>query len=118
MSTRIEDLPKIIKTPQETTMLTDQVKKEIKNENLETKEQEKDNSILSFFKNEISEENLLLLILFFIASISIFDVYISHIPFLNSYIEYGSWAYTLVKSVVLLILFIVGKKYILPKFQI
>jgi hypothetical protein len=130
MSTKIDDLPgsKEIKYDdlESTIPVIPNEKTESKILKLEQKdiENQKETNIIvkqSLFatiKNEINEENLFLLILFFIISISDINKYLNKIPFVGGNFGEESWSFILIKSIVFLIVFIIGKLYVLPKIQI
>jgi hypothetical protein len=124
MSTKIDDLP-IPDIDKEIDNQNDN-----KNEKIELFENDKTDTIIksskqyqkiSIFKtitNEINEENVFLLVLFFLISISDINKYFVNIPFLGNYFEYESWTFILFKSVFFLIVFIIGKMFLLPKIAI
>jgi len=118
MSTRIDDLPGSIPNKMEEETKRNIINQEIeKTEKLSIEIPEKV-SIFNFIKREINEENLFLLILFFILSISDTNKYIGKIPYIGMYYGEESWTFTIIKSIIFLSLFIIGKLYILPKIQI
>lgn len=92
------------------------VKKHVRfSEDIETFENEE--SILSFIKNLLSEENVLLLILFLLSSQTDFDRYPRSIPYLGSYID-NPLIFTLIKCVLLVLSFVLTKKFVLPRIKL
>lgn len=121
MSTKIDDLP-IPNFEENVEENVEQIiqQKPIVNENniIKSSKQNQKISIFKTITNEINEENVFLLVLFFLISISDINKYFVNIPFLGNYFEYESWSFILFKSVLFLIIFIIGKMYLLPKIAI
>lgn len=122
MSTKIDDLPIPDFNEPKREVVKEPVRQQIQktNEIVEkstTLETEKF-SVLKAIKREINEENLFLLVLFLILSISDTNKYISSIPYIGSYYGEESWSFIVFKSVLFLLVFIIGKTYLLPKIQI
>jgi hypothetical protein len=93
------------------------VKKHVRfSEDIETFENEQEN-ILVLFKNLLSEENVLLLILFLLSSQTDFDRYPRSIPYLGSYID-NPLIFTLIKCILLVLSFVLTKKFILPRIKL
>ena len=93
------------------------VKKHVRfSEDIETFENEQEN-ILFFFKNLLSEENVLLLILFLLSSQTDFDRYPRSIPYLGSYID-NPLIFTLIKCILLVLSFVLTKKFVLPRIKL
>jgi hypothetical protein len=122
MSTKIDDLPipeienvsDVKTTPTENVIIE---KQEIREENPKVLQSEKF-SLFKLIKKEFNEENLFLLILFVILSISDINIYIRKIPYMSTYFIEESWTFIAVKSFIFLLIFIIGKAYLLPKIQI
>ena len=85
--------------------------------NVESFENNKEESIFSFFKNLLSEENILLLILFLLSSQTDFDRYPRSIPYIGAYIQ-NPLVFTLIKCIVLVLCFAVTKKFVLPRIKL
>ena len=93
------------------------VKKRVRfsdDENIETFENE---NVFDFFKNLLSEENILLLILFLLSSQTDFDRYPKSIPYFGSYID-NPLIFTIIKCILLVLSFVLTKKFILPKIKL
>lgn len=128
MSTNIDDLPEPIdeiemeleefeqipsNTPTPTPILTpSSIKMDIKKVN-----NNKDEGIFDLIKSEVNEQNLLILILFLIASISFFDEYIKKLLISLSF-NTNSLTLAIVKSILLLLLFILAKYLLLPYIKV
>lgn len=119
MSTKIDELPVPNFIKEEKEVIKEKIiqKEEKKDDKIKIEVSEKF-SLFKIIKREINEENLFLLILFFILSISDINKYLSNIPYVGSYFEYESWSFILFKSLIFLLIFIIGKLYLLPKIQI
>ena len=131
MSTNIDDLPEpideidmdveefeqttpITPTPTLTPIITpSSIKMDIKKVN----NNNKDEGIFDVIKSEVNEKNLLILILFFIASISFFDEYIKKLLLSLSF-NTNSLTLAIVKSILLLLLFILAKYFLLPYIKV
>lgn len=94
------------------------VKKRVRfdEDTIETFENEEE-SVFIFLKNLLSEENVLLLILFLLSSQTDFDRYPRSIPYLGSYIE-NPLIFTIIKCILLVLCFAVTKKFVLPKIKL
>lgn len=77
------------------------------------KEKQEDESMFEMLKREVNEENLLILIILYVASTSLVDEYAKKVLTLVSF-NTSSFAVNIVKCVLLLIAFIIAKNYILP----
>lgn len=122
MSTKIEDLP-IPQIKEETIEMkyTKDDKQIQKSQETNTKPENntpEKKSIITFIKNEINEENLFLLVLFFLMAISDLNKYLMRIPLVGTYFGDESWSFVIFKSFIFLFIFIIGKVYLLPKLQI
>jgi hypothetical protein len=78
----------------------------------------KNTDVLTTIKEEINEENLLLLVVMILASRNDFDQYIKNIPVLTPYISDSLILITITKCMLLLVLFISFKHFVLPKIKI
>lgn len=77
-----------------------------------------DISIIDYIKSQINEENLLIFIMLIIASRSDFDNYTTQIPFIGIYAQGSSIIVSIIKAIVLLLLYILSKKYLLPSVKL
>lgn len=142
MSTRIDDLPgeiedlndiseiqdEINKNPRQINEIDDKngsnvrmnIKKrvhfkEVDDENEEEEEDESD--LFQYLKFQFSEENILIFILLIISSRSEFDNYMTKLPFISSYIMESSIMTTILKAIILMIIYILFKRYILSSIK-
>lgn len=122
MSTKIDDLPVPMLEETKTETITEKQKPIIINEEKEKPKEihvtEKKFSLFNLVKKEINEENLFLLILFFILSLNNTNRYFSNLPYIGSVFEESSFSFLALKSFIFLIVFIFVKSYFLPKIQI
>jgi hypothetical protein len=72
-----------------------------------------DTSMFDVLKREVSEENLLVLIVLYIASTSLVDEYAKKALNIISF-NTSSFAVNVVKCIILLLVFILAKNYLLP----
>jgi hypothetical protein len=98
------------------------VKKRVRFNNAEDTEDtietfENEESIIFFIKNLLSEENVLLLILFLLSSQTDFDRYPRSIPYLGDYID-NPLIFTIIKCILLVLSFVVTKKFVLPRIKL
>ena len=75
-------------------------------------------NFLTFIKDEINEENLLLLVILILASRNDFDPFIKMIPFIKSYITESSFILIVTRCLLLLITYLVLRQYIIPKIKL
>lgn len=80
-------------------------------------EQEEQSDMLSSLKNEINEENILLLVILLSAALPSFNQYVTHLPFVGSYAT-SDFMTSIIKAAFLIVLFIAVKLFILPKFRL
>lgn len=80
-------------------------------------EQEEQQDLLSSLKNEINEENILLLTLLLAAALPSFNQYVKDFPLIGSYAT-SEFMTSIIKAALLIILFIVAKLFILPKIKL
>jgi hypothetical protein len=76
-----------------------------------------DESIFDIIKSEVNETNLLILVLFFIASISFFDEYIKKLLASVSF-NTNTLTLAIIKSILLLLIFILAKYWLLPYIKV
>jgi hypothetical protein len=81
-------------------------------------EDEVPTDFFSFLRSQISEDNLLLLVLLVVASRNEFDNYIQLIPFVGSFVGDSGILVTTIKGVILLLTYILLKHFLLPKIKI
>jgi hypothetical protein len=84
----------------------------------ETLEQPKNKDTFTIIRDEINEENLLLLIIMILASRDDFDKYIKNIPVVSSYLTDSFVLLTITRCLLLLVLYIAFKHLVLPKIKI
>lgn len=141
MSTRIEDLPgpideeliddlsqiqnDINQNPRQFDKLVDQNQTNVKmnidkrvrfkeeDEYKEFEEDEEETDLLNYIKSQFSEENVLILIMLMIASRKEFDNYMTKLPFISNYISEYSIITSILKALLLLLVYILFKRYIL-----
>jgi hypothetical protein len=77
----------------------------------------KDEGIFDIIKSEVNETNLLIVVLFFIASISFFDEYIKKLLASVSF-NTNTLTLAIVKSILLLLIFILTKYWLLPYIRV
>jgi hypothetical protein len=93
------------------------IKMDIKKIN-KTKSQVKESSMFDIIKKEVNEENLLILIVLYIASTSLIDEYARKLLSLMSFNTFNSFTVHVVKALGLFILFIMAKYFLLPYIKI
>jgi len=71
-------------------------------------------SFFSIIKNEFSEENIIILLLLAFASLPYMDQYINKI----SFVQYNSFMSSILKAVILFVIYLISKIYILPKIKL
>lgn len=98
-------------TLQNTSNITASIKKRVKFED------EIDTSFIEILKNEINEENLLLFIILIFASRDDFDGFIIRIPFINKYTD-SSFTVILLRCLLLLLSYILLRRYVIPKIKL
>lgn len=84
---------------------------------IDSDEPPKKTSFFQKIKAEFNEENILLLVFLYIASTSYLDGYITLMPVLGQYTMVPG-LFTVIKSVILLLMFIISKLFLLPYFQL
>lgn len=122
MATKIDDLPHNIKTELDELQDLQKIDNSNIKANIKKKVSFEDNiqendSFFSKLQSEISEENVLFIIILIIASIQSFNVYITKIPFIGTYAN-NDLMLSIIKGIVLFIIFIVCKYFIIPKVRI
>lgn len=79
-------------------------------------------SKVSFFqkiKTEFNEENVLLLVVLFIAATSYIDNYVNLMPVIGQYASIpGSTFFIFIKCIMLLLVYIISKLFLLPYFKL
>lgn len=141
MSTRIDDLPgpideeliddlsqiqnDINENPRQINELVDQNQTNVKmninkrvrfkdeNEYREFEEDEEETDLFQYIKSQFSEENVLIFAMLMIASRPEFDNYMTKIPFVSNYVSESSIITSILKAMLLLIVYILFKRYIL-----
>jgi hypothetical protein len=74
--------------------------------------------LLTRLKNEISEENVLLLIFMFLAASQFIDKYLGLLPVVGTYMQNSGMTAVAIKCAILLVLYILIKVFLLPKLQL
>lgn len=141
MSTRIDDLPgpideelvddlsqiqnDINQNPRQINELIDQNQTNVKmninkrvrfkdeNEYKEFEEDEEETDLFQYIKSQFSEENVLIFVMLMIASRKEFDNYMTKLPFVSNYISESTIITSILKAILLLIVYILFKRYIL-----
>lgn len=145
MSTRIDDLPgpmdnelmddlsqiqsDINQYPRQFDELVDQnqtnVKMNIKkrvhfkddtNEELDDFEEE-ESDLFQYIKSQFSEENILIFVILIMASRPEFDNYMTKLPLISNYILESSIMTSILKAIILLIIYILFKRYVLSSIK-
>lgn len=75
-------------------------------------------SFIEYLKSQINEENLLIFVMLVVASRSDFDNYTTRIPLIGPYAEDSSIIISIIKAIILLLLYILSKKYLLPSIKL
>ena len=94
------------------------IKMNIKKVNKNQKEEFGEQSIVDMLRREINEENLLVLIILFIATTPYADEYTKKFLSLFSFNTNSSFAFNIIKCSLLLLIFILVKIYILPQIKL
>lgn len=141
MSTKIDDLPgpineelvddlskiqnDINQNPRQINELVDQNQTNVKmninkrvrfkdeNEYKEFEEDEDETDLFQYIKSQFSEENVLIFVMLMIASRPEFDNYMTKLPFVSNYISESTIITSILKAILLLIVYILFKRYIL-----
>jgi hypothetical protein len=93
----------------------------IKKRRVKFQDEDEDDSqknFLTFIKDEINEDNLLLLVILIMASRNDLDPFLKMIPFINSYISESSFTLIILRCLVLLIVYLLLRQYIIPKIKL
>ena len=93
------------------------IKKRVKFQD-ETKDETTEKGILTSIQDQINEENLLLLIVLIVSSRTDLDPYIRNLPGLGNYLTDSLILVTIVRCLLLLVVYIVFRQYILPKIKV
>lgn len=139
MSTRIEDLPgsleedEIIQDPRQFDTEYDHqldnldsnqsnikmdIKKRVRFKEPLEEIEEDDEGIIEYLKSQINEENLLIFVLLFVSSRTEFDNYMTKIPLIGSYTEGSSILTNIFKALILLFIYILSKKFLIPSVKL
>ncbi len=126
MSTSIDDLPgpnpdnsDFSSTPSDNLIVqpTDSnIKVNVKKRVSFADEQEEE-SVFSAFKNEINEENIILFVLLLAAAMPSLTEYVKQTPLLGTYTT-TDFITSLIKAILLIIVYIIFKLFILPKIKL
>ena len=93
------------------------IKMDVKKIQKKHQEQVEEQSMFSLIKSEVSEENLLILIVLYIASTSLIDEYVRKLLSLASF-NPSSFAINVLKCVILILVFILAKHFLLPYIRV
>ena len=77
----------------------------------------KEMGFMDFIKNLLNEENIILFVLFLLSSQTDYDRYPKSIPFFGNYLE-NPLIFTLIKCILLIIVFVITKLFIIPKIKL
>jgi hypothetical protein len=80
-------------------------------------ENNENKSLTEWVKSEITEENLAILVFIYIAGLPRLDDKLMSLPYVNDYIK-NEFVLGGLKALALLILFVITKRYILPKLKV
>ena len=83
----------------------------------EEEEEEDESDLFQYLKSQFSEENILIFVLLIISSRSDFDNYMTKLPFISNYLLESSIMTTILKSIMLIIIYILFKRYILSSIK-
>lgn len=130
MSSKIDDLPNSnVLPPDIQTELEDLQKMDTKSnikanikkvsfqEESQTQSHTKSKGFFEYIQSEINEENVLLIVIFIIASLPYMNNYINKIPFIGEYATTDLLTAVL-KSFILFVIYIICKFFILPKLKL
>lgn len=132
MSTRIDDLPdmqlseepmnKVVQpqrymNEEDMSSVKAKVKKKVKFADTVEEFENEEKEEKSLFSDIINENNLLILVFLFIATLSSTTMYMRKIPFIGMHAN-GEIASGLIKALLLFILYIVIKSFVLPKIKL
>jgi hypothetical protein len=109
--------PDIYKQSQLNTNVHMNIKKRVKFEDEDEKEEDSPD-LFSFIKTQVSEENLLLLIILVLSSRSDLDNYFQYIPFIGGQLGGSEILSVVVRCFILLVLYLLTRQYILPKIKL
>ncbi len=115
MSTKIEDLPG---HTEERRSEIEEVQAVISKVPIQPQKDEEPLSLFQRFKNEISEENTLLLVLLVLSALPYTTTQLQRIPFISQYATSSSTLAAVIKASILLVIFIISKMYLLPKLKL
>lgn len=123
MSTLIDDLPDLSETksnnlPENIKVDVNSLQNELDKERTKKKvrfvDEIESQSFFSIIRNEFSEENIIILLLLAFASLPYMDEYINKF----SFVQYNSFMSSIVKAVILFVIYLISKIYILPKIKL
>jgi hypothetical protein len=79
---------------------------------------EKSDGLIDVIKKEINEENLLLILIVFLATQPAFAHYLQKLPLIGNYTSNDGWLSGLIKAVILIAAYVLLKRYLLPSIKI
>lgn len=74
-------------------------------------------TITDWLKSEINEENLTIVLLIYLAGLPTFDKQLLNLPYIKEYFS-NEFILSIIKALLLLLIFIFSKKYVLPKLKL
>jgi hypothetical protein len=83
----------------------------------ELEELEEETDLLQYIKSQFSEENVLIFVILIMASRPEFDNYMTKLPLISNYILESSIMTSILKAIILLIVYILFKRYILSSIK-
>lgn len=116
-STNLHDDTKYEERNNETNIKANIKKKVHFSDEIEYLENKNEYSITDWLKSEINEENLMFVILIYLAGLPSLDNQILRIPYVEQYLG-NEFILGIIKALILLIIFVISKRYILPKLKV
>ena len=83
----------------------------------ELEELEEETDLLQYIKSQFSEENVLIFVILIMASRPEFDNYMTKLPLISNYILESSIMTSILKAIILLIIYILFKRYVLSSIK-
>jgi hypothetical protein len=83
----------------------------------ELEELEEETDLLQYIKSQFSEENVLIFVILIMAARPEFDNYMTKLPLISNYILESSIMTSILKAIILLIVYILFKRYILSSIK-
>ena len=80
-------------------------------------EEQEETDLFQYLKSQFSEENVLIFVLLMIGSRPELDNYMTKLPFVSNYISDSSIMTSILKAIILLIIYILFKRYMLSSIK-